>query len=1023
MSTFRIENIDKGSPDEWIHRLNDEGIQIGDDIVAEDVNELAEGIQATQELLLKASIYAPGTLLDPNSGIAERLKIIEETAGQAGLQEVYEKGNIISVQPGRTLLFGAGAEFSLDDVGNLLLNPNTFRVKGSGAQYLNIKNNEVTSYLSDLLLGSSSPGYDTYISSGQSLIFSDSFLNDQVTLSEYGEAALATASQSLVGAINELKNSTFNTTLQTTYDQTAFGRIVTNATNGSFRIENGTGNPLLPALSLVGRLSVSQKAELESASIGNNTTINDTTGIATTSDISTTTEIRTPRIKNIAGDLFLQDNKITLLLSETGNTSLSTISQSIAGSINELKTAVDSIGAAASYFTAEHDGTSGQHEIITTQAAFGQNAIERLLIKDSSGITQFSVSGAGNVIANSLSLNGTNVAADLQTAINHASGDGSDHAEVAFHLTASNPHNVVGTLNGVTGNIAINQGAGIGITQSGSTITIENTDNADLQDSYDRGATGDLVLDTDALKNLNFRNSANEILLTVRDAQIEASRNILMKGATPVIRAELLLEIQGQTGLELKTVTGDVNITTADSNNTVLIQGTKFSDSIANALDANLPDTVVGAINEISRDSRVDLVNDFNFTIKAGEPVTIAGDDSGPFRAWIPVPDYHVANEQDMFTSGFARDLSRGIFVALKDVLPGAAGSFIKFGTAIGDIAPLGANLSGDWSPGTNIYLAKLGQCSLRIADIALLLDGDSITLDTAGAIKTYTASIVANDFTNGAFKISSEASTELKADDTLRNIMDALNYRDYMIAGTPFFTKAFMDGTRAKGKIIINGTVAIAAGDSLTITPDASMEGAAVALVGVASESGMLANQFLVGDTEEETAYHLAQAINRTTIKNDTLNVVNYSFIDDQVNYSDHFLDNSGEAIGHYCKARAFGKSVVIEWLRPGYTGNLISMITSTAGMTVSQMSGGESILSIHSQDRSKIGVLNASSNINAITLGSFSNSESGTSPYITEYQRKYYQYQLARNSRAVKVGEILESTVSAVRFFVNGE
>lgn len=58
MSTFRIENIDKGLVDEWIDRINDEGSQIGDD-VAEDVNDLAAGIKATQEALLKTSVLFP----------------------------------------------------------------------------------------------------------------------------------------------------------------------------------------------------------------------------------------------------------------------------------------------------------------------------------------------------------------------------------------------------------------------------------------------------------------------------------------------------------------------------------------------------------------------------------------------------------------------------------------------------------------------------------------------------------------------------------------------------------------------------------------------------------------------------------------------------------------------------------------------------------------------------------------------------------------------------------------------------
>jgi hypothetical protein len=50
LSQFRIKKIDTGEIDEWSFRINDQGVIIGDDVVAEDPNELAQAVSDTQIL-------------------------------------------------------------------------------------------------------------------------------------------------------------------------------------------------------------------------------------------------------------------------------------------------------------------------------------------------------------------------------------------------------------------------------------------------------------------------------------------------------------------------------------------------------------------------------------------------------------------------------------------------------------------------------------------------------------------------------------------------------------------------------------------------------------------------------------------------------------------------------------------------------------------------------------------------------------------------------------------------------------
>jgi hypothetical protein len=57
MSQFRIKKVDTGLPDEWVLRTNDDGATLGDDIVAEDPNDLARAMEDTLRTCFFKQVY------------------------------------------------------------------------------------------------------------------------------------------------------------------------------------------------------------------------------------------------------------------------------------------------------------------------------------------------------------------------------------------------------------------------------------------------------------------------------------------------------------------------------------------------------------------------------------------------------------------------------------------------------------------------------------------------------------------------------------------------------------------------------------------------------------------------------------------------------------------------------------------------------------------------------------------------------------------------------------------------------
>lgn len=1020
MSTFRIKKIDQGLPDEWIPRKNDDGIQIGDDVVAEDVNELSEGIISTQVELLKSNVYAPGSLLHTTEGIASRLKYLEETAGQATLQDVYANGNFISVQSGRPLLLGGNGEIKIDDIGNLTFSPSTMRVKGVGAAYLGFSKDSVSTYLSDLNISANTSGFNLNLNSGNELTFRDTYLSSPVSLSQYGETSLETVSQSIIGAINELKNSSFDYTLQAIYDQSSSGRIVTNSSNGPLRIENGSGNPLLSAMNILGILSVSGIARMESAEIGANTIINDTDGVISSSKIKTLDKIEAPLLKS-NGSLSFEDNRLSLPLSELGVNSLSTSSQSIAGAINELKSSIDSVGGTASQFASEHNISNGMHRIITTQADLGQESTKRIVVKDSAGINRFSVNGLGEIIAEKLNLAGVNVQDAVGNLLDHMNGDGLDHSAVSGHINATNPHNVVGQLNGLIGNITVTGGTGISVAKSGNSLIVSSIANHTLQSVYDSMANGTLTLDTASSKNLYFRNSNQDIILSLADDWIKIRRDIQIESANNKIASQSNISLEAANDLTLTSTGGQVSIL---SDIGTVIDGVSFSDLSSSDLDPLLPSTVIGAINKVQNEEIFQIVNTFPDIIRRGTPLTrvrLKATDTG-LTLVKPVADYHPANSSSDF---FGKELNKNIFIALEDIFPNETGRVAKGGTFTGEIIPSGADIA-NWV-GHNLYLSPMGFCDLQIEDPSLLVPGVSInfTLDSAGANKTFTGDTTLSDHSTGIFRVFTGGTPGENAENTIKDIVDCLNTQSYTQDGTPLNILALIDGVSSRGKIrisdntLINGTSGTET--TISITPGVNDPDTASVVLTATDDAASLTNdKFLVGETAEETAQYLANAINRTSKEYDSTALIREDFYSKSNNTNFADMPANYVASGHGFTAKVVGNIVYIERIRPGYFGNE-AVLSASSGITTTNPSGGILRVRFYSQDRSRTSITNTSSDYNIINVSGLYYHSLFENDYIEEASVLDNHRFLYRFQEKTRIGEVLNGSATTAQVFIN--
>ena len=777
MSQFRIKKIDTGLPDEWTFRINDDGATPGDDIVAEDPNELAQAISDTQTELLKSGTHAPGVLINATEGALARIKTIEDTVGSTTLQDAYDNGRFISVTPGRPLSLGALGEIELDSSGNLKIDSNTFKVT-NGTNDMNLTESGVQSSNSDLIFGTTGTRTAT-LQAGTNLFLNDGFLSSAITLSESGQTSLATTAQSLVGAINEISSGFTGTDFQQIYNQSSPPTIVTTFGNGPLKVENGSGNPNTPALQIEGGIECIDFLDADKLTVGPGATINitiDSDGsIDTVGDIETSTKLISPRLENTIGDITFVDSRGSATLTEIGEGSLSTVNQSLFGAINELNSLALQNATFLSALDVEHDLVTGAHEIINTQSGAGQESTSRFNIKDSGGVTRVSMNALGEITAEEMTLGIYDVVSELAANVAHRADDGTSHSAVAAHFSASNPHNTVKSLakfgdTALNGDVTVSEGAGITITRSGNDLEIATSSGNTLQSVYNAQVDGVLTLDTTGGKDLLFRDSGSLLIMSLDELLVTINKNIALTNAGATMSASADFTLSATQDLGLGSSAGHVDITAPAIGKVVNIEGIPWSDGLAApVLDASLTQDAVGAVNDLAENHYRLLENATGVTVTQGTSVILRED--GKF--WIPYPSASEAGalletplNADLYWHGFG--------VADEDIAAGATGRIRTSGLMSANIGTMDGTT--DWRPGDEMYIARVGLAEAEIVSTGSLSNNDTITFDTATAAKVYTAKSSGANPGLGEFDISSDVDPNAAADITRNNLIDTLN-------------------------------------------------------------------------------------------------------------------------------------------------------------------------------------------------------------------------------------------------------
>jgi hypothetical protein len=911
MSQFRIKNIDHALPDEWVYKIN-EGVSIvGDDIDARDPNELADAILDTQTIILKTSTLPAGAILKPTSGLAERITILEAIAGNSTLQDIYANGNTISILSGKPLTFGIREEVKLDDAGNLSFKPVTMKVRGLGFSTLDLSNISVTTNLGDLLVGATSPGSKLTLRAEDFFYLKDVFLNNPITLSEPGNTSLGTTSQSLVGAINELKASSFSTTFQSVYSQSQPPRLTTNIGQGAVIIEDPNPLSAADALRIIGILNVTKKAKVGDIKIGLNTTIADTVGYSTSDPIKTTNRVETPYVSSGINDLILQDKRISFPLSDISVADLLTTRKSIIGAINELKTDIITVGGSTTLFNNQHDSVTGFHKIITTQAEIGNNAAKRISVRNQSGVETSSISGFGELIASAATVGGLSVVTLLNDLVAHIANDGTAHSAFASHILDPNPHNTVKNIIGLTGNISLGSSNGtIDITTSGNTIDLKFNNNVTLQQTYTNMSVKELIL---AAAGLAFKDNSNALIMTLGNSGVNLSKNLFFDSATPLIDAVASLTIEPNNTLNLKSTTQDVRVETVDSTKKVIIQNVDFNQIGVTQIPAVLGTSVLGAFKKIGDGQEISLVNESNETINTTFPHF--ADPSG--RAWPHIANLHPANEHYPVTiMDFFWANKSSLYFAKEAFIDNTSGTFYTSGThAI--VASSLPSLPLSFYKGAKLYPAVLGYYDITLTDAALIGNDYTITIDNDATLKGKT--IASPVFVDGEYRIEQSGVSKVRTDKTRDNIIATVNTPGFPAS---FSLKAGIWGDAAKASIKVSG--AITDGQNFQINTVGTSETVTVNLVARNTPTGFL--EFQASTVPEVVAINLANAINKTTFKESALGIT-----------------------GHKCKATVIGSLVIVEFYKPGLLGELVTFSNGAANLTATAMIGGTSVVRIY--------------------------------------------------------------------------
>lgn len=979
MSQFRIKNIDGGVPDDWDFRINDDGLILGDDVVAEDPNELAQAITDTQDLILHATTYAPSQLIDPAHGALERIKIIEDNVGTTTLQDAYENGRFITVQPGRNLVIGSSGEIELDSSGNLKFNPNTMKVY-SGSLEMDIFYAGVTSSSTDLTFGTISPTKDCFLRGGRNLYFRDSNLIANIPVSETGTTGLITSSNSIVGAINEISSGFSSANLQQIYDQSSPSEIQTSFTNGAVRITNNTGNSATPALVINGNEEVeklyAQEISVSPSSATSNLLMTSDGNLATIGILETSSKVISPKIENTTGEIIFEDSRGIITLSEISDPGINTTKQTLFGAINELKSVGDSNSSVSAAMNVEHDTSTGKHKIINTQASAGTNSTPRLNIINDIGSTVITANAEGEIVCSNITTTSFDVESELTTNETHRTGDGTDHSAFATHIAAANPHGTVATIskNGatqLTGDVTLSPGIGVTITQTGNDIEIAAPVSSTLQGVYDSQATGSLILDTATNKDLFFKDSSSINILSMNDSEVTIYKDLTFIGTQTI-----------------STATGNLEIDTPSPANKVIIEGIDFTDGTTMSLDSSVPSNVTGAINELASDRYTEVVNGTGYTILKGTAVCVRDDG----QLWIPYPNIDPANA---FNSNWGEPSLMWHVTGIADqtIANGASGRIKIDGEITASITGVQPFYVGD-----SLYVANVGHSNLKILDSLLLDEGiDTITIDTGGATKVLKPIRTGGaDPTIGEFDVSTLIDSNNANDETRDNIFDTLDNKTWMASGTPFYMAPFIAGERARGRIDL---VAVGTpGDTLTITPNSIFGGNAVTLTGVATGTTPTHLQYEIGNTRTETAIYLAEAINRTS------------------------RDNGASGEGHLIEAQAYGEVVLVYFYQPAASGNNTVLSQTGTSFTLTNPSGGTAEINIYMSRRASTGTshLCSSSDVAAATITNFSADESDK-PFLTRREMADPKRAKTPFDKMLKVGKITNIAGPDVTFKID--
>jgi len=1003
MSQFRIKNIDNGLIDSWLFRINDQGIIQGDDVVAQDPNELAQAISDTQDLIVKTGTYSPNVLIHPTEGVLSRIKTIEDTFGTTTLQNAYDNGRFISVQPGRPLSLGAIGEIELDSSGNLKIQTNTFRVSNGSAD-LNLSFSGATSSNSHLTFGTLVNSRDTTVRGGRELYLRDMHLTSAVPLSSAGNIALVTAAQSIIGAINEISSGFSGTDLQQIYNQSSPALITTSFSGGPVQIVNGSGNPNTPALQIQGGIDALDFIDADKLTIGPgvavNLTIESSGQVDTVGDIKTTTKFIAPRLENPTGELTLLDIRGSLNITEIGEGSLDTVKQSLFGAINEVNTLALANASNLAILDLEHDLVTGRHDIINTQSGIGLESTSRFNVKDSGGVTRIAMNALGEITAVGMTLGIYNVITELAANVAHRANDGTSHSAVAAHFAAANPHNTVKSVakfgdTALSGVVTFSEGAGITLTRAGQNIEIATSSGNTLQSVYNAQVSGDLNLDTTGGKNLNFKDSSAVLVMSLKSTAIEMNKNLSFLNAGATIGATAGLGISAVSNLSLSSSTGGILINTPSIGQTTTIEGVAFTNGdVSVSLNNSLPQDIVGAINNLAQNEIAVALNGTGVLVEKGTAVVFRED--GSF--WIPYPDASEASA--LLETPLNSDLYwHGVGVADEDISAGATGRIRTSGrisAAVGEM-----DIGVDWRPGDAMYVSRVGRSRIKVVSNSLLNNNDTITFDTAGAAKLYTAKSSAANPIFGEFNISTDPNPNAASDITRNNLIATLNNASYMALGNDFFIRAFLSGETAKGRALVTAVGGV--GNTITLTPGASVPGQTIVLTAVANGTVPGWLQYELGTTHEETAVNISDAINRTK---------NFDGPDPLI---------AGD--GHNCSSSAFGRTVEIKWAGPGKMGNSLGLSTTGGNVTVpANLSGGTSEIEVFRSDRSANGILCTQSNAPALTCQNFTDDE-GTSQFINQTRWWSGDRERKDDDRRIKIGRVLEWASPLLTFMVEVE